>query len=300
MTLRAPENQECETRTTDRRGWRIRLPDKPPVLEDARLLEYRHPAERRLLGLALATIAVLVAGAVWFRETDVLLAVGAIYLSMLFASMQAPTLNTMRGAEVTPTQFPAIHQIFEELRERFQAPPARVFVVRERSFSAQPMGIVAPYVIVLPHALLDALETEELSYVLGAALGHIRFGHTRMACLLGGQESQLPAPLAWIAWVRDLIFAGYWRAQVMTGDRAGILACADIEKAIRVRIKLSVGTNQSREVNEDDLIAQARRLSEGMSRFQAILIRWQSPTPPLIPRLAAMVEWAGMPPRPRV
>ncbi len=279
----------------EREGWHLKLPETRPLLSDERLLEYRHPAEYRMLALALGLLAILLAAAVLFKEWDLLLAIGAIYLSMLVLSLQAATFNTLEGAEVTPTQFADIYQMVQQLRKRFHAPPTRVFVLRKGSFAAQPLGIRAPYVIVLPHALIDALELEELAYEVGQALGHICFGHTRTALLLGGEGSQLPAPLAWIASIRDLIFAGYWRTRVLTGDRAGVLACGGIENAARARIKLSVGSNQAREVQAEDLIEQAFRLTQGTSLVQATLIRWQSSTPPFIYRLEAMLEWAGLP-----
>jgi Zn-dependent protease with chaperone function len=248
-----------------------------------------------MLVLALGLLAILLTAAVWFQERDILLAVGTIYLSMLVLSLQSATLNTLEGAEVTATQFADIYLIVQQLRKRFHAPPTRVFVLRSPSSASQPLGIRAPYVIVLPHVLIDALEPEELVYELGKALGHICFGQTRTALLLGGEGSQLPAPLARTAWIRDLIFAGYWRARVLSGDRAGVLACGGVENAIRARAKLSVGSNQSRGVQADDLIEQAFKLTQGASLLQATLIRWQSSTPPFIYRLEAMVEWAGLP-----
>ena|SRR5438477_8220390 len=148
---------------------------------------------------------------------------------------------------------------------------------------------------VLPSVLIEAIEPEELRWVLGQALGHICFGHTRMTLLVGGEESALPTVLSWIASVRDVIFAGYWRAGVMSGDRAGILACGEVRKAIRAQLKISVGTNQFLEVQAEDLIEQAFKVNQGITRLQAMLIRWRSPTPPLISRLEAMVAWAGLP-----
>jgi hypothetical protein len=109
-----------------RNGWRLKLPKSPLRFEDARLLEYRHPAEHPMLALALIAIALLVALAVRFREKDILIAGGAIYLSMLISSLQSVTYNRLEGAEVTPTQFPAIYRILEELRQRFHAPPTCV------------------------------------------------------------------------------------------------------------------------------------------------------------------------------
>jgi len=282
----------------DRSGWRLRLPDKPRVLEDSRLLEYRHPAEYLTLGLALVAVGILGAGGFLFRERDVLIAAVVVYLSMLFTAMQAKTSYRLQGAEVTATQFPAIYQIFEEVRQRLHAPPTRVFVIRQQVWRTHAYGLSAPYVIVLSSVLIDALELEELRYVLGQALGHICFGHTRVGLLIGGEESALQAVLSWVATVRDLIFAAYWRAATTSDDRAGILACGDVVKAIRVQLKISVGANQIGEVRAEDLFEQADKVSRGFSRLQAMLFRWRTPIPPLIQRLEAMVEWAGLPPKP--
>ncbi|MGH7933757.1 MAG: hypothetical protein ACREQN_11415 [Candidatus Binataceae bacterium] len=291
-----------ETTTTlfERHGWRLNLPEPPLALEDARLLDYRDPAEYRTLGLALIAIAILGAAGFVFREKEALVAGVVVYLSMLLTAMQATTSYTLMGAEVTATQFPAIYKIVEELRQRFHAPPTRVFVIRKQIWRADAFGLVAPYAIALPSVLIDALELEELRYVLGQALGDICFGHTRVALLIGGEESALPAVLSWVATVRDLIFAGYWRAATTSDDRAGILACGSVAKAIRAQFKISVGANQLGDVRVDDLIEQAFKVSQGFTRLQAMLVRWRSPVPPLIPRLEAMVEWAGLPPTPPI
>jgi hypothetical protein len=46
----------------------------------------------------------------------------------------------------------------------------------------------------------------------------------------------------------------------------------------------------------EDLTEQAFKVSQGTStRFQTVLIRWRSPTPPLILRLEAIITWAGLP-----
>jgi len=275
-------------------GWNISA--RPPRLEDARLLEYRHPSELPMLCLALATLAILLVGAVLFKQKGILLGIVGIWLAMIFASLQAVTYNLLRGVEVTPSQFPAVHRMIQELRERFQAPPTRVFVVRQFSVEPETLGFRAPYTIVLPSLLLDSLEKDELRYVLGRALGQIRFGHTRIAILLGGDKSTLPDLLSWIAQVRNIVFSGYRRAQVLSADRAGILASGQ-RVAIETLGKLSLGNSQVREVQEEALIDQAYELSRGVSRLQAwLIILLHSSTPPMFLRLRAMVEWAGLPP----
>jgi 7,8-didemethyl-8-hydroxy-5-deazariboflavin synthase CofG subunit len=113
-----------------------------------------------------------------------------------------------------------------ELRQRFDAPPINVFVVRSPLPEAHAYGFRAPYVVVLHSALLDSLDADELRYALGRQVGRIRFGHTRVALLLGGGQSTLPSILGWAGWLRDVLFAWYWRMQVVTADRCGVLACA--------------------------------------------------------------------------
>jgi Zn-dependent protease with chaperone function len=288
------DDQAPRVSSTKRVGWRVSLPTSPPRLDDAKLMDYRHPNELPMLWLALMTLAALVVAAIVLKHKEILFGVAAIWLAMVVTSLQAVTYNLLRGAEVTPAQFPAIYQTVQELRQRFQAPPIRVFVVRQQSTRVETLGFRAPYTIVLPSVLLDSLEADQLRYVLGRALGHICFGHTRVALLLGGDESTLPSLFSWLAQVRNLLFGGYRKAEVLSADRAGILA-SGIGVAIETQVRLSVGNSQMRQVKGDDLIDQAYQLSRGLGRLQAWLIILQSSTPPLIHRLQAMVEWAGMP-----
>ncbi|HKV55654.1 MAG TPA: hypothetical protein VJN94_13555, partial [Candidatus Binataceae bacterium] len=134
--------KELTTKLFERDGWKLKRPESPLLLEDARLLQYRHPAERWMLVVALAAIVILGIGGVLFKEKDILLAGAAIYISMLATSTQAKIYYRLQGAEVTATQFPAIHQIVEELRQRFRAPPTRVFVLRKLGFNADAFGLM--------------------------------------------------------------------------------------------------------------------------------------------------------------
>src|SRR5438552_13101632 len=279
----------------ERDGWTLKVPSVPPDLEDTPLPRSRHPRERAALAVSLLALAAGCVTAVVLHEREVVLALAALWLSMAVIAVQAPTANRLRGAEVTATQFPGIHGCVEELRRRFGAPPTQVFVIRNPVAQAYAYGIRPPYVIVLHSALLDALDADELRYVLGQQLGHVCFGHTRMAVLLGGDQSSLPAVLKQAASVRDLVFAWYRRTQVMSTDRAGALACGDVETAVRAQLKLAVGTAQVDQIQPADLLRQAFTVTQGVNRLQAVLIRIQSTAPPLISRLEALLEWTGAP-----
>ena len=46
----------------------------------------------------------------------------------------------------------------------------------------------------------------------------------------------------------------------------------------------------------EDLIEQAFKVSQGsLTRFQTVLIRWRSPTPPVSLCLEAIIAWIGLP-----
>jgi Zn-dependent protease with chaperone function len=278
-----------------RRGWQPKAPATPPALEDGRLLEYRHPNELPALAACLIVLAVILGVAVWQEKWEILVGIVAVWLSMVATALQAPTFNSLRGAEVTATQFPTVHAIAEELRQRFQMPTTRVFIVRSYITRAFAFGFRAPYVIVLHSSLHDSLDADELRYVLGQQMGHIKFGHTRMDILLGGDDSSLPPILAWASKLRDVIFGWYHRAQVLTADRAGILACRSVEMAFTTQVKFAVGNAQVREVQVADILEQAAAVSQGVNLAQATLINLFSVTPPLIYRLEEMAAWAGRP-----
>ena len=107
--MNAANSRDTTTKLFESYTGILKLPERQLRLDDARLMKYRYPAEHRRLAIALITIALMVLGGFLFRGRDILLAAGAVYLSMLVASIQAKTLYRLQGAEVTPTQFPAIY-----------------------------------------------------------------------------------------------------------------------------------------------------------------------------------------------
>ncbi len=278
-------------------NWQLKVATVPPLLKDIDLQQCRHPLEDRALILSVLLVGGLIVLALYFRKFDVLLTLALIWLSMVITSLQAKTFNRLRGAEITAQQFPEIFCLIQEVSKRLNAPPTRAFVIRQSSPEAHTYGFRAPYVLVLHSALIDSLNNDELRSMIGRSLAGIAFGHTRIAIVLGGDETTLPAVLSWFAWIRDLIFGWYRRLEVISSDRAAIIASGDMRTALRTLVKLSVGTAQFSSIGEDELIEQAHKLNMGMNRLNTKLIQLQSSVPPLLLRLQAMVAWGGLPPR---
>jgi hypothetical protein len=119
-----------------------------------------------------------------------------------------------------------------------------------------------------------------------------------MIVLLGGEAEALPALLAQLTWLRDLFFAWYKRVTMLSADRAGALACGDLEVTCRTLVKLGTGTNQFHEVRGDDLVDQLYRVNEGINVVMAAVIWTTSPVPPQLRRLLELVVWGGLPKQP--
>ena len=282
----------------ERLGRLITLPGRLPVLDPTRVREHRHQYETPALIFSLIVIALLVVAGIWRQDWVLLLSITAVWLSMALLAFQSATVNTLRGAAITPTQFPKVFEIFEEVARQFNAPPTEAFVIRDSRAQAHAYGIGAPYTVVFHSALLDALEPDELRFVIGQQLGRIVYGHTRIIVLLGGEAESLPALLGQLTWLRDLFFAWYKRVTMLSADRAGALACGDLEVAFRTLVKLGTGNNQFHEVRGDDLVDQLYRVNEGINVVKAAVIWTTSPVPPQLRRLLELVVWGGLPRQP--
>lgn len=95
--------------------------------------------------------------------------------------------------------------------------------------------------MVLTSGSVDLLTEEELRFVVGHEMGHIKSGHVlyhTMANLMNVAASQLPLFGTLALGVQYLLL--YWnRISEFTADRAGLLACQDIDVALRSIIKMA-------------------------------------------------------------
>ena len=241
-------------------------------------------------------VAAVVAITCWSWAAGVTL-VGLLVLTALVTRLSAAQ-QAAQGAEVTPTQFAHIHPMVAELRERFALPRTRVFVTQSPIVNASSFGLREPYVVVLNSALVDALDPIELKSVLGHELGHVKFGHTRVGVLLGGLDTRgvlLPFPFNLIAAVRDAVFRWWQRSTELSADRAGIIACGRVSKAISAQVKVGVGPTMLRHVNLADLAQQAADLRGGVGGLEHFLSQMGASHPFLIDRVAAMLDFVGEP-----
>jgi Zn-dependent protease with chaperone function len=306
-------------------AWAARRVVDPAQLDDARLGRYRHPRERR----ALLTIASIIVGIellllllgpdrreairaqLHWVPSGILGAImsvlrpggvgGTVLGFLLLTALLDLYSHWMQRAkvlsettEVTATTLPGLYPLVEELRERFALPSARVFVDRA---APQPysLGMYAPYFIVIPAAWLAMLSQDELRFVLGHEMGHIRLGHTRVAPFLGGGDWSGPAILSVLSQIRSLILSSYQQATELSGDRIGVVAGRAVGPALSAAIKTGLGTPKGAQIDVATLAAQAAEVHRGTMALAGRLRRVGMAQPPTFFRLKELVTWAGLP-----
>ncbi len=106
--------------------------------------------------------------------------------------------------------------------------------------NAYTFGMVEPQVVVVYAGVFSIMDADELRFIIGHELGHIRLGHTWLNSLVGGMAG-IPSP--YVAAILLYIAFRWWnRACEYSADRAGLLACGKPEKAASALIKLVGGS----------------------------------------------------------
>ena len=200
---------------------------------------YRYPNEQLILFLTLSLAFLVIAFTAAATLCGSVLFV-VIALGMASSSSRAHHQALMQRAHrVTPQRTPALASIARQCTARLQPGPVEIFVTLSRALNAYTFGLSDPKVVVLYSSLFDVMDEDELRFILGHELGHVRLGHTRLNSMLGGMAG-IPASSSASA-ILVMAFLSWNRACEYSADRAGLLACGRPEKAISALIKLVAG-----------------------------------------------------------
>lgn len=251
---------------------------------------YRYPGE--LLILAITLFAVLAVIALTATAT-VCLSVVFIIGTVLFAYSRNRSLHhalMARALPVTPEQAPGLARIVAETSARLQPGNILAFVSRQRGLNAYTFGLSSPKVIVLHAPLLQVMEEDEIRFIIGHELGHVRLGHTWLNSLVGGIAG-IPSPFALSAFLA-MVFLWWNRACEHSADRAGLLACGNVDSAIRALLKLAVG----RDLDTRAEVEQALRSVDAADRHAlADLTEALSTHPKAMRRIGKLRAYAETP-----
>ncbi|OGO28870.1 MAG: hypothetical protein A2136_05975 [Chloroflexi bacterium RBG_16_54_11] len=114
-----------------------------------------------------------------------------------------------------------------------------LFIVPSWQLNAYTFGMDTPKAIVLYSSLFKLMDRDEIQFIIGHEMGHVKLGHPWLNSLVGGMAG-IPSSVGAAA-IMELAFRWWNRACEFSADRAGVLACSAPNKAISALVKLETG-----------------------------------------------------------
>jgi len=245
---------------------------------------YEHPADRS----ALVALRKLSGFDVLLRKLFGLFNERAFRLTYLAGSVR-----------VSERQFPHIYSLVRDGSYILDLPEVpECYVVQSPLVNAMALGRDRPFIVVTT-GLVNLHDQEELRFVIGHELGHILSGHAVYRTMLLWLI-QLAARIAWMPigyiGLRGIIWGleEWFRKSELSCDRAGLLACQDVDAARRALMKMAGGPQLS-ELNPDAFREQAHEYDAVPDLRDSILkiLQLQGNTHPFsVVRFAELDHWA--------
>jgi Zn-dependent protease with chaperone function len=146
------------------------------------------------------------------------------------------------GNAINEETEPHLNSICEKAAEELGVALPAMYLDGSTQVNAYTRGIVSP-VIVLNKGLVNIMDDDELRFVVGHELGHIKLWHFAIRTMF--DSSMIRVPL--IAYIPLLIFKMLFlngrmsRSFEHSADRAGLHACGSLQDAVSCTIKLKTG-----------------------------------------------------------
>ncbi len=251
-------------------------------------MDYEHPFDRRALDMLEGTP-------------------GFEFLTRKFWELGIEKMYTIRctgsNLKVTKGNFPELHDQFHETCAVLDMPEVpELYLAFGPGVNAYATG-VKKTIVVLNSGAVDLLEPGELSFVLGHELGHIKSNHVlyhhmaQVLPYLGGVLGQATLGLGKVVTVgMEVALLNWQRMSEFTADRAGLLACQDVDSAATAMLKIAGLPKKYYDRNLiNQFIQQARDFEdldyEKLSRAAKLLSTMSMSHPWTVMRCAEFYKW---------
>ncbi len=177
--------------------------------------------------------------------------------------------NVASNLRVTPKMFPRLHRNLTWACKILDVAEPEMYVTVDPVPNAWTYGHTKPFVTVTS-GLIDMMSDEELFFVVGHEVGHIKAGHV----LYGTMARNIAAVVTLLGEVtlgigallgRGLVVALYewYRCAELTSDRAALLCVQDLEPARDTFMKLAGGTTRmAADMDREEFLRQIHEYEE--------------------------------------
>lgn len=193
------------------------------------------------------------------------------------------------AALVSEKQFAEIHALAKQAASRLSMKLPEIFVAHSPELNASATGFLGRKSIVLNSALIEAMTPEELQFIIGHELSHIKCGHTNLLVITSANNA-VAIPV--VSNVLAAMFRLWSRKCEYTCDRGGLLACRNEKAAVSALCKLAVGPDLFKKLDIEHFLAQQMDIEQDdVSRLSESL----GTHPYLIKRVKAIVDFEQSP-----
>lgn len=207
-------------------------------------------------------------------------------------------LNNVTKVKVTAHQYAWLHEMVFQASSALGITPPITYIIGHATPNAYVTNVKSP-ILVLHSAIIKLLNREELFFVIGHELGHIKSGHVLTHDIVSTALYALDkvplvnklAPLSWLLWAKE--------AEI-SADRVGLLLLQDTKICSSALIKLLSGLTEQEggQINIEAFLQQKAEVEADavvLRRIPVLLAEATSTHPFIGTRVRALAEFKNSP-----
>jgi Zn-dependent protease with chaperone function len=210
--------------------------------------------------------------------------------------------NVASNLRVTPAMFGRLHRSLVWACKILDVAEPELYVTVDPRPNAFTFGHTNPF-ITMTSGLVDMLSDEELFFVIGHEVGHIKAGHVLYGTIARNIAAVIELVGEVTLGVGALVGRGlliplleWFRCAELTADRAALLCVQDLEPARATFMKLAGGTTRlAAEMDRDEFLRQVRAYEDvdrsNLDRAYKLLLTLERTHPFAMQRAKELELW---------